>query len=33
MPAMARMAGWSYSRLLAHLIDQARFGAEAADGV
>jgi D-alanine-D-alanine ligase len=33
MPAMARMAGWSYSRLLAHLLDQARVGAEVADGV
>jgi D-alanine-D-alanine ligase-like ATP-grasp enzyme len=33
MPAMARMAGWSYSRLLAYLIDQARSGAEAADGI
>lgn len=33
MPAMARMAGWSYSRLLAHLVDQAMAGVEAGDGI
>jgi D-alanine-D-alanine ligase len=33
MPAMARMAGWSYSRLLGHLIDQAMADAKAANGV
>lgn len=33
MPAMARMAGWSYSRLIAHLVDQAMAGAEAGDGI
>lgn len=33
MPAMARMAGWPYSRLIAHLVDQALAGAEAGDGV
>ncbi len=33
MPAMARMAGWSYSRLLGHLVDQAMAGAEAGNGI